>query len=286
MTNSPVLLKLTHPNDQTLIEKAKWFSRQPGIQLLRPSKNFFRLIQGLSELPTLSELPDFPDLPVLQITRQGIFLETQEMRFNFHPSMALIRLIQIQRGEADRFLHATGLQPGDRFLDATLGLGTDALVAATQIGGQEHVLGIEYSPLLAALIREGLMNLAKGPLPNVENPDKVNAWLALSQAARRIEVKWGDHLYFLKDCPDSSVDVIYFDPMFRQTKKQSASIRPLHHFSNTLPLQMETVKEACRVARKRVVLKERKGSPEFSRLGFRILEGGKYSNVDYGIIEV
>jgi SAM-dependent methyltransferase len=263
MTKSPVILKLTHPSDINLIKKAEWFSRQPGIEVFT----------------------DLPNLPILQITRKGIFLETNEVRFSFHPSMALIRLIQLSRGEPDRFLKATGLKPGDTFLDATLGLGTDALVAAQQVGDGGHVIGIEHSPLLAALIQEGLSTMVEGPLPRVENPDKANAWLALSQAARRIEVQWGDHLRILKQYPASSVDVIYFDPMFRHTREQSASIRPLHHFSNTQPLQKEAILEACRVAKKRVVLKERKGSSEFSRLGFTIHEGGKYSNVDYGIIE-
>lgn len=267
MKKSSVALKLTHPSDRNLMEKAEWFNRQPGIEVISDPSNL-------------------SDLPILHITRKGIYLESGDIRLCFHPSMALIRLIQLQRGETDRFLKATGLQPGDIFLDATLGLGTDSLVAAHQVGERGRVIAVEHSPLLAALIQDGLSALNEGPVPNVQNPDKSKAWRNLSLAAQRIEVQWGDHLKRLTQSLDSSMDVIYFDPMFRHTREQSASIRPLHQFSNAHPLQKEAVIEACRVARKRVVLKERKGSPEFSRLGFRICESGKYSNVDYGIIEI
>lgn len=272
MSEFPVVLKLTHPSDLNLIKKAQWFARQPGIKLLKTSVGSPHHLQNSR-------------LPVLHITRKGTFLETEEIRFNFHPNMALIRLIQLGRGESDRFLSATELQQGDTFLDATLGLGTDALVAAWKVGNEGRVIAIEHSAILAALIREGLSSLAHGLLPSVKNPEKAKAWLALAEAARRIEVLWGDHKDFLANSESASVDVIYFDPMFRHTREQSSSIRPLHQLSNPQPLQKDVIFHANRVARKRVVLKERKESDEFSRLGFSVNEGGRYSQVDYGIIQ-
>lgn len=273
MTDFPVILKLTHPKDSNLLNKAHWFSKQPGLKFHQVSET------------TPQSIQEDLAIPVLHITRKGIFLENGESRFHFHPSMALIRLIQLGRGESDRFLTATGLQKGETLLDATLGLGTDALVAAWRVGEEGRVIALEHSAILAALIREGLTSLAHGPLPRVGNPEKAKAWLALSEAAKRIEVHWGDHQDFLTHSPSSSIDVIYFDPMFRHTREQSASIRPLHHFSNIQPLPKNVISEAYRVARKRIILKERKGSLEFSRLGFSINEGGKYSQVDYGIIQ-
>lgn len=180
MSEFPVVLKLTHPTDSNLQTKAQWFSMQPGIKLLKASDSSFHPIQNLP-------------LPILHITRKGTFLETEGIRFSFHPNMALIRLIQLNRGESDRFLSATGLQRGDAFLDATLGLGTDALVAAWKVGEEGRVITIEHSAILAALIRDGLSSLAHGLLPGVKNPEKAKAWLGLAEAARRIEVLWGDH---------------------------------------------------------------------------------------------
>jgi len=146
--------------------------------------------------------------------------------------------------------------------------------------------GIESSPLLAALIQDGLTRLANDPLPKVKKEEKLLAWQELSLAASLIEVQWHDHLNFLYRQPSRSVDVIYLDPMFRSTCAQSASIRPMHVFADQRALSLETISEACRVARKRVVLKERKVSGEFERLGFNIMPGGRYSPVDYGIILV
>lgn len=198
--------------------------------------------------------------------------------------MAILRAIQLLRGEPDRFLKAVDLQEGDTFLDATLGLGTDALMAAFRVGARGRVIGIEHSAILAALVQDGLTTLAQGNYPKADNPDKIRAWLALSDAAQHIHVQWGDHQELLAQSLTSSIDVVYFDPMFRHTRDKSDSIRPLHQVSNPQALTQETVAEAFRVARKRVILKERKGSQEFARLGFFIEDGGKYSHVDYGMI--
>ncbi|SHN84150.1 class I SAM-dependent methyltransferase [Desulfitobacterium chlororespirans] len=272
MNHATVIVNITHPRDPDLQKKSLWFSEQPGITLLTSSPK------------SLAGAVEEPPYPILHITRKGIYLEAGDHPLHFHPSMALLRVMQIIRGEGDRFLEAVDLQAGDVFLDATFGLGTDALVAAAQVGAQGKVIGIEHSPILAALVKDGLKSLAQGEYPRVQNPDKVKAWQALAEAAQRIEVLWGNHLELLTGYPTAFADVVYFDPMFRHTREKSASIRPLHEVANSGSLQGETVVEACRVAKRRVVLKERKASREFSRLGFAIQEGGNYSHVDYGII--
>lgn len=270
--NSTIVLNITHPRDPLLLKKSEWFSQQPGVTLLSPPKK------------TLGKEIKEELIPTLHITRKGTFLETGKARLSFHPNMALLRVIQLLRGGGDRFLQAVGVQEGDSLIDATLGLGTDALVAAFQVGKRGQVIGIEHSPILAALVQNGLRELALENYPRVENPHKAQAWQALAEAARRIEVHCGDHQKVLAQYATSSVDVIFFDPMFRHTRSESASIRPLHEVSNPNPLAKEAVEEACRVVRQRVILKERKGSSEFRRLGFSIQEGGKYSHLDYGII--
>jgi len=35
----------------------------------------------------------------------------------------------------------------------------------------------------------------------------------------------------------------------------------------------------------RVVMKEHRGSDEFARLGFKLVDGGKYSSIAFGVIE-
>ncbi|MDR3540592.1 MAG: class I SAM-dependent methyltransferase [Desulfosporosinus sp.] len=260
----PILIKTTH-SDIKLQERLQWFSQQPGCS--------WRLTRSGEEVAELI------------ITRQGVFLTDGKEKLSFHPSMALIRLINILRGESDRYLEATQLKAGDVLIDATLGLGTDALIGAWAVGDKGSVLALEQSPIIAALVQDGL-NHFKEIIPNAKNEEKQDSWFALGQAARQIKVHWREHREFFSSIPSRSVDVVYFDPMFRRTRKQSDSIQPLHQWSDHSPLDQEAVLEACRIARHRVVLKERKNSNEFRRLGFEILLGGRYSPVDYGIIIV
>ena len=60
--------------------------------------------------------------------------------------------------------------------------------------------------------------------------------------------------------------------MFRQTVNRSSGLQPLKKLANPRPLDRESVREAVRVARKRVVLKERLMSGEFERLGFQVVK--------------
>lgn len=265
LNDKPILIKLSH-SDPELLKRLAWFYQQPGCK--------WTITRSGEE-----------DLPELTITRHGVFMTDGAKQLPFHPSMALIRMMILLSGGFDRYLEATQLKAGDSLVDATLGLGTEALIGAWAVGENGSVLGIEQSPVLAAFVQDGLNNFAE-IIPDARNKNKQAAWTALERASRQIEVRWGEHLKYLKHIPSRSVDVVYFDPMFRHTCKQSDSILPLHRWSDHSPLNHEAVIEACRVARNRVVLKERKDSSEFRRLGFDILLGGRYSPVDYGVILV
>ena len=261
----PIFIKTTH-SDSELQKRLAWFLQQPGCD--------WSIAQSGGE-----------ELPELTISRRGVFLTKGTERLSFHPSMALIRLINLLRGGSDRYLEATQLKIGEILIDATLGLGTDALIGAWAVGEKGNVLAIEQSPILAALIHDGLSHITE-IIPSVKNRDKQDAWAALAQASHQIDVHWGEHRTFFNNMPSDSVDVVYFDPMFRKTYKQSGSIQVLHPWSSHRPLDQESILEACRIARHRVVLKERKNSSEFRRLGFEIMQGGQYSPVDYGVILV
>jgi len=224
------------------------------------------------------------DLPVLRITKSKLVLEYGEQSLFFHPSMSLLRMINLKRGISDRFLDAINLLKGDTILDATMGLATDALIAAWAVGAEGQVLAIEHSPLIYLLVKDGLIRLQNEGPPKIDNQEKKSAWQDLIQASQRIKIFNADHKQILNCLPDNTVDVVYFDPMFRKTVAQSSSIKPLRFFSYPEPLKKEIIVQACRVARKRVVLKERKEGGEFQRLGFELLEGGLYSPIKYGAI--
>lgn len=188
----------------------------------------------------------------------------------YHPSMGYVRVKRIIKGDSDPMIEAAGMQRGDSVLDCTAGLGSDSLVFAVKAGSEGSVTALENSVDLAVLLKEGLAHYET-------SLEEVN------QAMRRIKVKHGHHLEILREMPDKSVDIVYFDPMFREPLMDSAAINPLRDFANGEALQLESVQEAIRVARKSVVLKEKWGSPEFDRLGFRMLERN-HSKITYGVI--
>ena len=158
-------------------------------------------------------------------------------------------------------------------LDCTLGTGADAIVESFAVGAQGTVTALEANPLIAAVIADGLAH-ATG-----DNYD-------MHSAMRRIVVHHADALTFLRAAETDSYDVVYFDPMFRRPLHESAGMNALRMLADSRALTAETIAEARRVARRRVVMKERQGSKEFARLGFTYITGGKYSRIAYGVMEV
>ena len=210
---------------------------------------------------------------VLVALQKELRLHTEAGELFFHPNMSQLRLKNLRLGEKDHMTEAMGLQEGMSVLDCTLGFGADAIVASFGVGESGSVTGLEVSPLIAAVTGYGLQHFLPGNYP-------------LYAAMRRINVVNEDYLDYLRQQPDNSVDVVYFDPMFRKPLTASSSISPLRGVADHRPLSGDAVVEACRVARLRVVMKEASGSGEFARLGFQRLVGGKYSKVHYGVIDL
>lgn len=193
--------------------------------------------------------------------------------FFFHPGTAKIRIKSILSGKPDQMIQAMDLRPGDAVLDCTLGLGADALVASFVVGAKGRVVGLEKVAPIAAIVERGLAKYSSPSQP------------LLNEAMRRIKVEPIEHLEYLHRAPSESFDVVYFDPFFRVTVKGADQMRPLRTVGDVGPLSLEAVQEACRVARRRVVMKERRESREFARLGFNRIAGGRYARVAFGVIE-
>ena len=202
--------------------------------------------------------------------------EHLEQPFFYHPSMAKNRInAWRKKQQPDALARAAGLCEGDSFLDCTLGMGADALTASYITGEKGKVTGIESSDIIALVIRWGLRMYAQ---------DTSYTWM--KPALSRIEVVHSDSLEYLKQLPDHSYDVIYFDPMFRKPVYASQAISVIRSLANSAPLEPETVREACRAARRCVVLKEKRESGEFERLGFQVVQESRTSKIAYGKIEV
>lgn len=191
----------------------------------------------------------------------------------FHPGSAVFRIKRLLSGkEHDPMLRIPEVRAGDRIVDCTAGLCADAITFAYAVGETGSVTAIEKDPVVSLLVREGLAAY------DSEVPE-------INEAMRRITVIQGDHLQVLRSMPDDSADVVYFDPMFRTPVHESSGISALRQFAYEAPLTEAAVREACRVARRVVVLKELRASDQFARLGF-VSDSRQHAKIAYGVIRI
>ncbi|MBO4400751.1 MAG: class I SAM-dependent methyltransferase [Selenomonadaceae bacterium] len=207
---------------------------------------------------------------ILLVRNNLLSIVTTDGEIFFHPNTAHLRIKNLREGKGDRLIDAAKIKTGDKILDCTLGLGSDAIVESFVAGS---VTALEINPALAELVRFGMKNFAD------DTPHVLNAM-------RRVEVITASYTDFLKTAADKSFDVVYFDPMFRHALEKSSGINPIRAVADHAPLDANSVREACRVARRCVVMKENARSLEFERLGFEIASGGKYSPISFGVIEL
>jgi 16S rRNA (guanine1516-N2)-methyltransferase len=210
---------------------------------------------------------------ILVVSATGLrYVSEETPPLFFHPSMALIRVKRLIQGGLDNMLSASGVDPGDTVLDCTAGLGSDAIVFSYAVGEDGKVTALEASALLCTVVREGLCSADTG------SPEA-------DAACRRVELLHADHTAFLRNMANKSVDVVYFDPMFDRPVRTSASLRPVRSHAKRDPISPDTIRDAVRVARKTVILKNSSDSGEFARLGF-VQERTSSSAVAYGVIRV
>ncbi len=206
----------------------------------------------------------------LVVERTGLAIQAAGRRLVYHPGMAVHRIRALRAGGGDPMVEAMGLRGGERVLDATLGLASDALVAAYAIGPRGRVSGVEKVPALAELVREGLARFAW------RDPD-------MAQAAARIDVHVADHGAYLAGCSSGAFDVVYFDAMFERSLSGSTTMAAWRLVAEEGPVGERALVEAMRVARRRVVLKDRADSARLGALTPHRVAGGRSSRVVYGI---
>jgi hypothetical protein len=202
----------------------------------------------------------------LVLSSRAAVLATAEAEQRWSAGMGVLRMRRtearlegrpVSPTDRDPFLEAAGICPGDEVLDATLGLGADALVAAAAAGPAGRVVALEASPLLAAWVAEGLHRLEAAP------------------AAGRIEVRAAEHLAALSALPDRSFDVVVFDPMFRHARAQPGGFELVRALADPRPLEAAALDEARRVARRAVVVKDGAPGWDLARLGLTPLPSAR-----------
>jgi SAM-dependent methyltransferase len=199
-------------------------------------------------------------LLVLGARRASLFVDGVESAWR--PGMGELRVKRLLEGEAgplrtnDPFLAAAALAPGDTVLDATLGLGADALVAAAAVGPGGHVVGVEASRPLAALVEEGLRR----------HP---------SEAAQRIAVVAADAAELLARLAPRSFDVVVFDPMFRHPRGHAPEFDLVRRLADARPIAPDTLARARRIARRHVVVKDGTPGWDLARLALAPLPSAR-----------
>ena len=174
--------------------------------------------------------------PVLVLAARRADLYERGRAFRASAGMAFLRLVRAQKGEIDPIVAHAGLRPGDTVLDATLGLGGDALVAAHVT--RTRVVGLESDGTIAAFTQASLRRLGSHG----------------REPGRSIEVVHADHR-------------AWFDPMFRRSGDAGPLFDLLRFHAEHAPLDAQTLREAQRVARRGVLLKDAARGEELQRLG-------------------
>lgn len=194
------------------------------------------------------------DVIVVSIERIELYKIGMDEAFFFHPNSAAYRLKRLLKGTVDPLLEATELKPGDRFLDCTLGLASDSIIASYQVGEEGEVCGVEGNPYVAYIVEKGL-----GQFPTEHMP--------LKESMERIQVIQANALTFLQSQEQNSWDVVYIDPMFQQSVGESNNFSPLREVGLKEQLTKEWMEEAKRVAKRRVVVKDHYTSTVFRTYG-------------------
>ena len=194
-------------------------------------------------------LADGAGAPVLVLAARRADLYERGRAFRASAGMAVLRLLRAARGEVDPIVAHAGLRPGDTVLDATLGLGGDALIAAHATG--RRVVGLESDPTIAAFTQASLRRLGNHG----------------REPGRNVEIIQADHRAWLREQPDGSFDVVLLDPMFRKAGGAAPLFELLRKHASHAPLDEKTLREARRVARRGVLVKDASPGDELRRLG-------------------
>ncbi|WP_270182134.1 class I SAM-dependent methyltransferase [Alkalihalobacillus sp. CinArs1] len=221
---------------------------------------------------SVNELLNETQQPILVVgnNKLVLYVDSREPIF-FHPNSAMFRCKSLMKGNSDPFVEACGLREGMSLLDCTAGLASDSIVGSLATGSSGMVDACEGS-LLGILLQEGLKKWKTGN-------EQIDA------AMSRVSITLKRYEEVLPTIPDNAYDVVYFDPMFEETILQSDGVQGIRNVAIYDDLTIEMVKEAKRVARKRIVLKDFWKSDRFDQLGFD-QQIRKTSKFHYGIIEL
>ena len=154
-------------------------------------------------------------------------------------------------------------------LDCTMGLAGDSILLSYY---GHKVISLEKNNIIHLITTNGLKNYIS---PNKE----------INKAMRKIKTHNIDCLDYLKQCPNDNYDIIYFDPMFSHNITESNNLEGILPLANTTFPYEEFVKEAKRVARKKIIVKAHFKDTVFEKYNFTRITRNN-TKVHYGFINI
>lgn len=202
---------------------------------------------------------------------ENIRLVYNKQSYGFHPNMAQLRVDSLKKGYKDRFIEIAQITPGDNILDCTCGLASDAIVSSYVVGVKGSVTALEASPILAKIVDYGLKSY---------NHKKTE----ITEAMRRIKLVNIDYVNFLPKLESNSWDIVYFDPMFESTFSEAQGIDIVRSLATYNLPTLEILKEAERVAKRRVIIKDGAPGTLLKKLNIPIVSKSK--KIWYGRLNI
>ena len=137
-------------------------------------------------------------------------------------------------------------------LDCTMGLAGDSILLSYY---GHKVTSLEKNNIIHLITTNGLKNY-------ISTNEEIN------KAMCKIKTYNVDCLDYLKNCPDDSYDIIYFDPMFSHNITESRNLEGILPLADTIFPYEEFIKEAKRVARKKIIVKAHFKDSVFEKYNF------------------
>lgn len=210
---------------------------------------------------------------LLVVEKDKLVIKGEDTEVFWHPNMTELKIKSIKNGSRESMIEASELKEGDSILDCTLGFAGDSIIFASVVGENGTVVGTEVNKYLAYITKSGLENYT-------EVSDETRKYM---KSIKVINESYED---YLSKQADNSFDVVYFDPMFKEPNKKSSAINAFRNFTEHKGLTKDIIKEALRVCRRRIVIKERYALNNLKELGVEKYYGGtRRGSIVYGVIE-
>lgn len=241
-----------------------------------------RAVSSMLSLPfieregTLNELSSKYHLDAfLTADKKGLAFHYQHSCYRFHLGASVLRIFQMERGNADRLCQLLPRKGLLRVLDCTFGQGGDSTVLSWFLRKRGQVTSLEKDGLLYMIGREGIHSYTYDKDPEI------------TKALRAIHLIHADFHEFLQNAAPQSYDVVYFDPMFKQpVKPKENQMDAFRAAACHDSLDLETLQAACRAAKQMVIVKERPFSSLFRLPIFNFIDSRRGQTTAYGVIKV